>query len=215
MDKLNYTFKNAQLLELAMTQSGADAAHNNERLEFLGDRVLGLTVARMLFDMFPAEPEGDLARRHSVLVSTITLADVARKLGVPDYLHHGHITGGRINHILANAMEAVFGAIYLDGGFEAAATVIADLWRPLAARDAVAPKDAKSALQEFVQKNWNGKLPEYEYMAPHGASHSPVFEVRVSAMGKSATGRGSSKKGASINAAGALLKKLAISDGDI
>jgi len=215
MDKLNYTFKDEKLLELAMTQSGVDHTHNNERLEFLGDRVLGLTVARLLFDMFPNEREGDLARRHSVLVSTRTLAQVAQKLGVPDCLHHGHITGGRINHILANAMEAVFGAIYLDGGFDAAATVITDIWRDLAARDAVAPQDAKSALQEYVQKNGHGELPIYEYKTPIGASHSPVFEVCVTAMGKAAWGRGASKKGASINAASALLKKLAISDTEI
>ena len=104
MEKLNYTFKNPQLLELALTQSGADSAHNNERLEFVGDRVLGLTVAELLFEMYPNEHEGELARRHAMLVSTETLASVADKLNLASHIRHGHMTGGRIRHILANAM---------------------------------------------------------------------------------------------------------------
>lgn len=197
------------MLDLALTQSGVDAAHNNERLEFVGDRVLGLTVARLLFDMFPSEPEGDLARRHAVLVSTETLAMVATRLGLEKYVRHGHMTGGRIKHILANAMEAVFGAIFIDGGFDAAQSVIMDIWRDLASADIVAPKDPKTMLQEFVQKS-KGELPEYVYDAPHGASHNPEFVVHVTAMGKSATGRGTSKKTASLDAAAQLLKILAI-----
>lgn len=210
MDKLNYTFKDASLLELALTQSGVDAAKNNERLEFIGDRVLGLTVAAMLYDMFPAEAEGELARRHAMLVSTETLADIAMGLGLDKHVRHGHLTSGRARHVWANAMEAVLGAIFLDGGFDAARMTIQDLWRDIAARDAVAPKDAKSALQELVQKNSKGVLPKYEYLAPSGASHNPVFHVRVSAMGVSAKGSGSSKKEASIAAAAELLKSLAI-----
>ncbi len=210
MEKLNYTFKNPELLELALTQSGADGAHNNERLEFIGDRVLGLTVAALLYEMYPAEAEGELARRHAMLVSTETLASVADKLKLASHIRHGHMTGGRIRHIMANAMEAIFGAIFIDGGFDAARAVIISFWREMAAADATAPKDAKTALQELVQKRGDGALPVYEFLEQTGASHSPIFRVRVTALGHAADATGSSKKAASINAADALLKILAI-----
>lgn len=210
IEKLNYTFNDESLLELALTQSGVDSSNNNERLEFIGDRVLGLSVAGLLFDMYPTEAEGELARRHAMLVSTETLADVACGLGLDKVVRHGHMTAGRVRHILADAMEAVFGAIYLDGGFDAARDVIVAIWRDLASADIVAPKDPKTRLQELVQQMDSGSLPVYEYLEPTGASHNPVFNVRVTAMGRSATGTGSSKKGASVNAAIALLKKLAI-----
>lgn len=208
--KLNYEFKNQELLNLALTQSGIDSKHNNERLEFIGDRVLGLSVADMLYKMYPNDAEGGLARRHAFLVSTETLAMVAKELDLEKQLRHGHMTGGKINHILANAMEAILGAIFLDSGFESARTVIFDLWEKYAESEIVAPKDAKTALQEFVQKNDAGALPVYEYMEPTGASHNPEFTVIVTALGKSATGVGASKKAASLNAAENLLKTLAI-----
>lgn len=210
MIKLNYKFKDESLLDMALTQSGANAPYNNERLEFVGDRVLGLTVAELLYQMYPNESEGELARRHAVLVSTETLAMVANELNLAKRVHHGHMTAGRIQHILANATEAIFGAIFLESGFDTARSVIAEIWRDLAAADVTAPKDAKTTLQELVQRESVGDLPEYEYMEPTGASHKPVFRVRVSALGKTATGQGSSKKVASVNAAAALLKKLAI-----
>lgn len=210
MKQINYDFNDDSLLELALTQSGVNSARNNERLEFIGDRVLGLSVAGMLYEMYPNETEGELARRHAMLVSTETLGNVARDLGLDKQIRHGHMTAGRIQHILANAMEALLGAIYLDGGFDAARDTIVDIWRDLAAMDAVAPKDPKTRLQELVQKNEPGNLPVYEYMESVGASHNPIFNVRVSAMGRSATGRGSSKKAASIAAAEELLKILAI-----
>ena len=208
MRKINYDFQDQSLLDLALTQSGANAAHNNERLEFIGDRVLGLSVAGLLYEMFPNESEGELARRHAMLVSTETLATVAREFGLDKRIRHGHMTAGRIQHILADAMEAVFGAIYLDGGFSVAREIIVDVWRDLASADIVAPKDPKTALQEIVQKSDNGNLPVYEFLDTTGASHSPVFNVRVTAMGQSALGQGASKKTATINAAAALLKIL-------
>ncbi len=210
MIKLNYEFKNKQLLELALTQSGVNATQNNERLEFIGDRVLGLSVAGLLYEMYPDESEGELARRHAMLVSTETLGNVARQMGLDRQIKHGHMTAGRIVHIMANAMEAIFGAIYLDSGFDAAKNVIVDIWRELAAADVVAPKDPKTALQEFVQQADNGNLPVYEFLETTGASHNPVFNVRVCAMGKTAQGQGTSKKAATIDAAEKLLKILAI-----
>lgn len=208
MRKLNYKFKNEKLFELAMTQSGVDSVNNNERLEFLGDRVLGLSVAILLYNMFQNESEGDMARRHAVLVSTDTLANVAKEFGLDKKIKHGHMTAGKMNHIAANAMESVLGAIFLDGGFEVARAQIEEIWQPLAAKDIVPPKDAKTALQEFVQKNDDGALPEYEFIDNGNKSHAPLFNVCVSALGQSAIGIGESKKEASANAAEKLLKML-------
>lgn len=208
--KINYEFKDKSLLALALTQSGVDPKHNNERLEFIGDRVLGLSVAKLLYDMYPNDDEGGLARRHATLVSTETLAMVAKQIDITNDIRHGHMTGGKINHILANATEAILGAIFLDSDFATAQKIIIDIWTDLAAAEIVAPKDAKTALQEFVQKITNGELPIYEYHEPIGASHNPEFSVTVTALNKSATGTGSSKKNASLDAAEKLLKILAI-----
>jgi ribonuclease-3 len=208
MKNLNYTFKNQALLELALTQSGANAENNNERLEFLGDRVLGMSVAVMLYDMFPDESEGDLARRHAALVSADTCADVAYILGLDKKVRHGHMTAGRLRSILADAMESVLGAIFIDGGWDAAKQVILEIWAPLARLDATPPKDPKTMLQELAQHSESGALPEYEFLESSGPTHSPVFNVRVTALGKSAIGHGISKKAASADAAVELLKIL-------
>ncbi|MBQ6110398.1 MAG: ribonuclease III [Alphaproteobacteria bacterium] len=208
--KLNYTFKDKNLLELALTQSGIDSKHNNERLEFIGDRVLGLSVAGLLYDMYPNDAEGGLARRHAQLVSTETLARVAACLDIEKHIKHGHMTSGKINHVLANTVEAILGAIFLDSGFESARKLIVEIWTPLAAAEIIAPKDAKTALQELAQKNGSGSLPIYKYSEPMGASHNPVFTATVTALGKSADGKGTSKKAASLDAAEQLLKILAI-----
>ncbi|MDW2994457.1 MAG: ribonuclease III [Alphaproteobacteria bacterium] len=215
MLKLNYEFRDRKLLILAMTQSGISSKHNNERLEFLGDRVLGLAIADLLMDMYPTETEGELARRHALLVSTKTLAGVGRSLELTRYVRHGHMTAGKTHHMLANAMEAIIGAIYVDGGFEAARKFIVDLWFSLAQADSCAPKDAKTMLQEYVQKHDSGNLPVYEYTEMTGESHDPVFTVQVSAMGQSAYGSGSSKKIASTAAAAALLKILEKPDSEV
>ncbi|MCL2338362.1 MAG: ribonuclease III [Proteobacteria bacterium] len=208
MKKLNYDFKDPALLELALTQSGANATHNNERLEFLGDRVLGLVVAGMLYDLFPDETEGDLARRHAALVSAETCADVALMFGLDKRVHHGHMTAGRLRSILADAMESVIGAIFIDGGWDDARKFVLNTWEPLARRDVTPPKDPKTELQELAQHSGAGALPEYEFLESTGPTHSPVFNVRVSAVGKSATGRGVSKKAATTDAAVELLKIL-------
>jgi ribonuclease-3 len=205
---LNYTFKDGSLLELALTQSGANATENNERLEFLGDRVLGLSVASLIYEMYPNETEGELARRHSVLVSTIMLSEIAVSMDIEKKIKHGHMTAGRKAHILADAVESVLGAIYMDGGFEAAKKVVYEIWTPVARRDVVAPKDPKTALQEFVQHNDNNNLPKYEYTEEKGPSHSPKFTVKVSAMNKTAAAIGTSKKSAATAAAVKLLEEL-------
>ncbi|MCL2017940.1 MAG: ribonuclease III [Alphaproteobacteria bacterium] len=208
MNNLNYNFKNPKLLELALTQSGADAENNNERLEFLGDRVLGLSIAMLLYEMFPNEHEGALAQRHAVLVSSGTLSEVASELGLVGKIRHGHMTAGRLKHVMADAVESILGAIFLDGGFDAARETVFKIWTPLAKKDLTPPKDAKTALQELVQQSGIGMLPEYEFLEHSGPSHSPVFNVRVSALGKQAIGNGTSKKTATAAAAAELLRIL-------
>jgi len=206
MAKLNYKFKDPKLLELALTQSGADAKNNNERLEFLGDRVLGLSVAVLLYEMFPDETEGALAQRHAALVSSGTLAEVADIMGLTGKIRHGHMTAGRLKHVMADAAESVLGAIFLDGGFDAARKVVLEIWTPLARKELIPPKDAKTVLQELAQHTGSGALPEYEFLESTGPSHSPVFNVRVSALGLQAIGSGSSKKIATAAAAAELLR---------
>ena len=206
--KLYYKFKDKSLLELALTQRGVNSYRNNERLEFVGDRVLGLSVSAMLYAMYPNESEGELARRYAVLVSTETLADVAISFELNKEVRHGHMTAGRTRHMLANAMEAVIGGIYFDGGFDNAQRFVCSIWHDLAAAELRPPKDPKTTLQEYVQKNAGGALPEYTCAEKAGEDHSPVFTVTVTAMGESASGSGSSKKTASSAAAAELLKIL-------
>ncbi|MDR1027214.1 MAG: ribonuclease III [Rickettsiales bacterium] len=202
MKKLNYDFKKPELLELALTQSGANARANNERLEFLGDRVLGLAVADLLYNMYPGETEGELARRQAALISAKTLAPIATGLGLK--IKHGHMTGGKMENVLADAVESVIAAVFLDGGWAAAKKFVDGIWNEIAAADSAAPKDPKTKLQEMAQHSGDGKLPEYEFLEPRRKQ----FVVRVSVVGKSAEGIGASKKSATIAAAEALLKKL-------
>jgi ribonuclease III len=204
MKKLEYVFKDESLFELAMTQSGADSHNNNERLEFLGDRVLGLSVAELLYNIFPNEREGELARRHANLVSTKTLTEVAKEFGYDKTIRHGHMTGGKMDHIVANAMESVIAAIYLDGGWNVARDFIWSEWKELAMRDLSAPKDPKTELQELVQKECNGALPVYEFLDEKKNS----FNVRVTALGMSAEGTGTTKKAATVAAAATLMQKF-------
>jgi len=207
---IDYTFKDHKLLELALTQSGINASNNNERLEFIGDRVLGLSVAALLYNMYPEANEGGLAKRHAILVSTETLAQVAKKLNIAKNLRHGHMTCDKTDHILANAMEAILGAIFLDSDFDTVKNFIWKIWENLAKAEYQIPKDPKTELQEIVQKASKCSLPIYEYTDPIGSPHNPTFTVKVIALGKSAIGTGSSKKEASVCAAENLLKLLAI-----
>ncbi|MDR0449305.1 MAG: ribonuclease III, partial [Rickettsiales bacterium] len=174
--RLDYEFKDEKLLERALTQSGADSVDNNERLEFLGDRVLGLAAAELLCEMFPTEAEGALAQRHASLVSTATLGKIASDMDLFSNIKHTHLTAGKNRNITADALEAVIGAIYTDGGFEAARKVVREMLRPIAAEHETPPKDAKTALQEYCQKSF-GKLPEYVFKEETGPSHNPVFNV--------------------------------------
>ncbi len=211
---LGHVFSQPEFLRQALTHRSHSIPHN-ERLEFLGDSVLNCTVASLLFDRFPALREGELSRLRASLVRQETLADIAARLGLGDELRLGEgelKSGGfRRPSILADALEAVFGAIYLDAGFDAARATIAALYRErLAALDpSRAGKDAKTALQEFLQAR-RMPVPDYRLVDTRGEAHTQEFEVLCSVPGLNAEGKGfgTSRRGAEQEAARAVLDLL-------
>lgn len=203
---LKTLFKSSSLLDQALTHSSVPGKHN-ERLEFLGDRVLGLVVATLLYMKFPKEPEGDLAKRFAGLVCTDTLAQVADQLGIVPYLRVGSDLKKTIEkqtHMHANAMEAIIGALYTDQGYDAVFKFVENLWAPFLDHMSAPPQDSKSTLQELMQKKTKG-TPTYTLIEKTGKEHAPVFKVEVSALGKTATGEGATKKEAEQHAAQQLL----------
>ena len=221
-ERIGYRFKNMMVLHEALTH--ASAAHgqkgiaNYERLEFLGDRILGLAMAEYLFQAFPDAPEGELARRFNGLVRKETCAEVADELELGPYIKLGDseaLAGGRRKRtILADSCEALLGAIYLDGGWEPVKAVVARFWARRAAEVALIPLDAKTALQEWVQgRGGEPKLPRYLKIAASGPDHAPVFvyEVRIDGF-EPARGKGASRRAAEQAAASAMLIREGVWD---
>ncbi|MEL6288743.1 MAG: ribonuclease III [Pseudomonadota bacterium] len=213
--RIGYRFANDTWLRRALVHASArarqDVDRDNERLEFLGDRVLGLTMADVLFRRFPDASEGDLARTFNTLVRKETCADVANELDLGRYLElgDGEKKGGgrRKTAILGDACEALMGAVFLDGGFDAAHDVIARLWGDrLDIEDAV-PADAKTTLQEWAQGR-GLPLPSYEEVGREGPDHRPMFTTRVAIEGVApGLGRGESKRVSEQAAARAVLER--------
>lgn len=212
-DRLGYRFKTAALLEEALTHASAidqrDDRSNYQRLEFLGDRVLGVVIADMLFRGFPEAKEGELSKRLTLLVRKETCAAVADDLDIGPHIHRGggERRGQPGRAILGDVCEAVIGAIYVDGGFEAAARFIDANWRRRM-MDSEAPlRDAKTALQEWAHIAGHG-TPSYRQVERSGPDHAPVFTIEVLAEGLSPeTGTGRSKREAEQAAAQALLDR--------
>jgi ribonuclease-3 len=216
-DVLDHRFAVPQLLREALTHAslphGPQAeADSNERLEFLGDRVLGLAVAHLLHSRFPKETVGELARRHASLVRREALELVARRIGLPAAIRMSRgeeESGGRDNPgVLADACEAVIAALYLDGGLAAAVAFVERHWRDLIEGDATPPKDPKTALQEWLQAR--GQLPPvYRETTRVGPPHAPIFSVEVAISGHPpVTASGSSKRAAERAAAAILLARV-------
>jgi ribonuclease-3 len=208
-EKIGYRFKNQQLIQSALTHSSV--RHKGklfERLEFLGDRVLGLVVADLLYKRFPSEKEGDLAKRSAALVRREACDKVARFLSLQDYLVLVSTENIPNNAILANAMEALIGAMYLDGGLSPCHQFIQQYWEELLSEDIKPPKDAKSSLQEWAQSK--GKpIPVYNVIECTGPGHAPFFRVGVFIESLSEViGEGASKRQAEQNAAKILLESL-------
>jgi len=210
-DRIGYRFARPELLGRALVHASAarPGDRGNERLEFLGDRVLGLVIAEALLNRFPGEREGSIARRHASLVSQPVLARVAEAIALGDFLTFakGERDAGAATNpaILADALEAMIAAIYLDGGLEAARGFVLRQWEPLMIEGSAPPSDPKTALQEWALARGLA-LPEYRVVKSEGPAHSPRFEVTVEIEGiPAAAGEGRSKRAAEKVAATALL----------
>ena len=184
---------------------------SNERLEFIGDRVLGLLMAEWLVERFPDEQEGKLGPRLAHLVSRTALAGIAVTLGFREALDvapHEERAGIRdAANVLADSVEAVLGAIYLDGGLDPARGFVRAAWEPIMTAQALPPKDAKTALQEWLLGRGLA-LPVYVVQAAEGPSHAPSFTIRVEAAGRTAIGEAGAKRVAESLAAASLLRQL-------
>ena len=212
--ELGYEFRRPELLAEALTHQSATEGEgrgrrNLERLEFLGDRVLGLVVARLLMEAFPEEKVGALTRRHAALVRAEALARVARQLGLGEQivLSRGERgQDGRENPgTLADCCEAMIAAVFLDGGLEAADGLIRRYWLPMMREDASPPRDAKTGLQEWAQARAL-PLPAYTVVRREGAAHAPVFEVECAVEGlPPVRAEGRSRRTAEQAAAGRMI----------
>lgn len=208
---LGHGFEHDGWLREALTHPSLEGEGNYQRLEFLGDRVLGLIIAARLLAAFPNEDEGTLARRFNALVRKKTLAGIAREAGLAPHIRMSHgeeESGGREKFgILADTCEAVIAALYLDGGLAAAETFVDRYWGGLIADQGTVPVDAKSALQEWAAARGMAP-PEYQVVAREGPDHAPLFtlEVGLDGVGR-AQGRGRSKQTAEQAAAAKLLAR--------
>lgn len=214
-ERLGYRFKDRALLEMALTHKSAlpngKRYQSYQRLEFLGDRVLGLSVAAMLYREFPNNLEGELSQRHTALVRNETCVEVALLLDLGGHLKLGageRNSGGQRNpSILGDVCEAVIGAIFLDGGYDAATAVIEHYWRPLMMASAEAPRDAKALLQEWALGR-GLPVPNYREVERTGPDHRPVFRVLIELPGIRPTeGVGPSKRDAERAAASTMLAR--------
>jgi ribonuclease-3 len=208
---LGYAPKDAGLFARALTHSSRGDDHY-ERLEFLGDRVLALVTAEWLYELFPQEPEGKLSPRLNALVSGETCAEIARELGIGGQVKLGKQArddgAADSDNVLGDIVEALIGAIYLDGGLEAAAAFIRRAWGERVSTRDKAPKHPKSALQEWAAAH-DRKPPHYQLTGRSGPHHAPRFVVEVEIKGVgAASAEGLSKQEAETEAAKALLEKL-------
>ncbi len=225
---VGHAFRRPALLREALTHRSAvtgtalgrgrtapsTGAGSNERLEFIGDRVLGLLIAEWLAERYPDEQEGDLGPRLAHLVSQSTIAVIAERLGLPAVLavSPGESRAGvrKLATVLADATEALIGALYLDGGLDPARAFVRRAWEEAMASHAAPPKDAKTALQEWLLGR-GMNLPAYELVARAGPPHDPVFTIAVAAAGARGEGTAGSKRVAERLAAEDLLRKLGAS----
>ena len=211
-NSIRYDFVNKALLEAAITHTSFvnnKKDYTYERLEFLGDRVLGLAIADLIYKNFLNESEGDLARRIAFLVSGKTLFEIAIKLKLQNYVRVSEnlkFNNSENNSILSDTMEAIIGAIFLDSNYSEAKKVIKYIWIEYIKNDVKPPKDPKSALQELSME-LKYEMPVYSNYIKEGPDHSPIFKVKVSIKGlNKSQGIGVSKKSAEIDAASKLLR---------
>ena len=210
---LKISFKDKSLIESALTHKSANQKKNNEKLEFLGDRVLGLVLSKKLFDLYPNETEGVLDKRFATLVKKKTCSDVAWVLGLQNLIITGNqkikITK-KDEKILSDCCEAVVGAIFIDRGFDYVKKFILNAWKKNIDNSDITILDSKTKLQEYSLKKFK-KLPFYRIVGSTGPRHNPVYKITVSILGsKSFIGTGKSKQEAEQNGATNLLNNLNI-----
>jgi ribonuclease III len=210
-EALGHIFSNHALLAEALSHTSL-GRQNYQRLEFLGDRILGCVIADWLYQKHADEPEGKLARRFAELVRKEACAQVARDIDATRHIRLERTAAqAKVHHtdnVLGDVCEALIGALYLDGGLETAQKFIRNHWKSLVEHEQSAPKDIKSGLQEWAQAR-GLPLPEYRLVGRHGPDHAPVFDVSVSVAGYEAeTAQGNSKQDAEKKAATALLQRL-------
>ncbi len=206
---LKINFKDKNLIESALTHKSANQKKNNEKLEFLGDRVIGLVLSKKLYELYPNETEGDLDKRFAILVRKKACCDVAWDLGLQNFI----ITGNQKNKItkedekiLSDCCEAVIGAIFIDRGFDFVRKFILKAWKKMLDKSDITILDSKTKLQEYSLKKFK-KLPIYRLVSSSGPRHNPLYKISVAIIGtKPHIGLGRSKQEAELDGANKLLK---------
>ena len=210
---LKHNFKNKSLLNKALIHKSFSNKVNNEKLEFLGDRVLGLIISKKLLDKYPDEKEGIIDKKFANLVNKRTCAEIAKKLNLKKFIYLGssHKNLERsADKIISDCLEAIVGAIYLDGGTKASEKFILSCWKTYIDNSIITLVDPKTKLQEYSLKKFK-KLPKYFFFKKTGPQHKPLFKTEVEITGsKKIMGAGSSKKNAQQDAAAKLIKILKI-----
>ena len=210
---IKYTFKDKSILQRVLTHKSFNNNQNNEKLEFLGDRVLGLVISKKLIDKFPNENEGVIDKKFANLVNKKTCITVAKKLSLKKFLYLGpsHKNLERSSDkIISDSLEALVGGIYLDGGFKASEKFILYFWDSYINKSIITLIDSKTKLQEYSLKKFK-ILPKYTFFKKTGPQHKPLFKTEVQIPeSKKIIGVGSSKKNAQQNAAAKLIKILDI-----
>ena len=210
---INYSFKNKGLLNKALTHKSFNNKNNNEKLEFLGDRVLGLIISKKLLEKYPNENEGIIDKKFANLVNKKTCVKIAKKMNLKRFLYLGasHKSFERsADKIVSDSLEAIVGAIYLDGGLKLSEKFILNFWETYIDKSVITLIDSKTLLQEYSLKKFK-ILPKYTFFKKTGPQHKPLFKTEVEIPeSKKITGEGSSKKKAQQNAASKLIKLLKI-----
>ena len=202
--KINYKFKNKNLLIQSLTHKSFNKIKNNEKVEFLGDRVLGLVIAKKLLEIYPEEKEGILDKKYASLVNKKTCLEVAKSINLQNYILIFNPKNKSIiieDKVISDSCEALIGAIYLDRGFNLTEKIILDLWKKKIKESVITQIDAKTKLQEFSLKRFK-RLPIYKIISNTGPRHKPIFRVAVKLQStKFYNGEGKSKKEAEQDAA--------------
>ena len=209
--KINIKFKNTNLLIQSLTHKSHNSLKNNEKIEFLGDRVLGLVIAKKLLEIYPDEKEGILDKKFASLVNKRTCLEIAKNINLEKYILTFNPNNKKIkieDKIISDCCEALIGALYLDKGFNITEKIILDLWKNHIKKSVVTQIDAKTKLQELALKNFK-KLPIYKLISNTGPRHKPLFKVGVKLPNnKYFIALGKSKKDAEQNAAIECLKNV-------